>query len=238
MQLLRLNPEGKVIFVGDTHGDLDSSKKIIEEYLKRKNKIVFLGDYVDRGPKSRENINFLLDKRKENPQRIYLLQGNHEGRKWCHGFYSIFWERLNELEKDTYQNIFERMPIAASIGPIIATHAALPEIQNLSEINQIVNGDNRWWNTVWGDFFERGFYEKLGRERPYFLAEDFKRIMGRLNKKVLIRGHDPHAPESLFDGKCVTIFSSKAYERDRTIAIANFNNRKIQSIDDLAIEKF
>ena len=34
MKLLSLKPEGKFIFVGDTHGDLGASIQIIENYSK------------------------------------------------------------------------------------------------------------------------------------------------------------------------------------------------------------
>jgi len=38
------------IFVGDTHGDLETSKRIVEEFLAdEKTILIFLGDYVDRG---------------------------------------------------------------------------------------------------------------------------------------------------------------------------------------------
>jgi hypothetical protein len=50
-KLLQLD-SGKVIFVGDTHGDLEATEKIIHKYLKSENKLVFLGDYVDRGSAS------------------------------------------------------------------------------------------------------------------------------------------------------------------------------------------
>ena len=49
----------KAIFVGDTHGDLEATTTVIDKYLKENNQVVFLGDYVDRGPASRENIDFL-----------------------------------------------------------------------------------------------------------------------------------------------------------------------------------
>src|SRR4030042_17701 len=58
---------GKVVFAGDTHGDFEATEKIIQRYLKPRNKLVFLGDYVDRGPASLENINFLLGQKNENP---------------------------------------------------------------------------------------------------------------------------------------------------------------------------
>jgi len=77
-KLIKLE-SGKVIFVGDTHGDLEATEKIMHKYLKSDNKIVFLGDYVDRGPDSLENINFLLGRKLERPDSLYLLMGNHEG---------------------------------------------------------------------------------------------------------------------------------------------------------------
>jgi len=49
-KLIEIKKAKKIIFVGDTHGDLDASQKVIKDYLKEGNKIVFLGDYVDRGP--------------------------------------------------------------------------------------------------------------------------------------------------------------------------------------------
>ncbi|PJA83945.1 MAG: serine/threonine protein phosphatase, partial [Candidatus Nealsonbacteria bacterium CG_4_9_14_3_um_filter_37_29] len=47
-KLIEIKKAKKVIFVGDTHGDLEASQKIIKDYLKPENKFVFLGDYVDR----------------------------------------------------------------------------------------------------------------------------------------------------------------------------------------------
>jgi len=77
-KLIRLE-SGRAIFIGDTHGDLEATEKIVHKYLKPKNKLVFLGDYVDRGPASLDNINFLLRQKLEHPDSLYLLMGNHEG---------------------------------------------------------------------------------------------------------------------------------------------------------------
>ena len=77
-KLIEIEKTKKVVFVGDTHGDLEASQKVIKDYLKPENKIVFLGDYVDRGPKSKENLDFLLKTKEKYPNQVYLLQGNHE----------------------------------------------------------------------------------------------------------------------------------------------------------------
>ena len=81
--LVKLPKRGKLVVVGDTHGDFDTTRVIIKNFLKKKNHyICFLGDYVDRGPYSKENIDFLLSL-KEKHENLILLSGNHkEIEKW------------------------------------------------------------------------------------------------------------------------------------------------------------
>jgi len=45
--------------------------------------------------------------------------------------------------------------------------------------------------------------------------------MRALRKQVLIRSHDPRAPEWMFGGRCLTLFTSSAYGRDRKIAVVD-----------------
>ncbi|MCK4242425.1 MAG: metallophosphoesterase, partial [Dehalococcoidia bacterium] len=75
--LIRLS-SGRAIFVGDTHGDFDASKRVIASYLTPEDRVIFLGDYVDRGPQSLENINYLLSLKLAYPENVFLLMGNHE----------------------------------------------------------------------------------------------------------------------------------------------------------------
>ena len=110
--LVRLH-SGRAIFVGDTHGDFDASKKVIASYLRPENSVIFLGDYVDRGPQSVENINYLLCLKLAYPENIFLLMGNHEG-------YAIIKEELDELWEEiksknrTPTNLYiEAMQVAA-----------------------------------------------------------------------------------------------------------------------------
>jgi metallophosphoesterase superfamily enzyme len=78
-RLIHLPNTGKAIFVGDTHGDLEASRSILERYLTDNQKVVFLGDYVDRGEASRENIHYLLSMKLQFPEDLIMLMGNHEG---------------------------------------------------------------------------------------------------------------------------------------------------------------
>jgi serine/threonine protein phosphatase 1 len=66
--------------VGDIHGRLDlltSAVDAISRHVDRPAfRVVFLGDYVDRGPDSRGVIDFLMELQREWP--VVCLKGNHE----------------------------------------------------------------------------------------------------------------------------------------------------------------
>ncbi len=99
-RLIELPAKGKVVFVGDTHGDIEASRKVISDYLKPNYRIIFLGDYVDRGIKSKENIDYLLKMRDRNPERLYLLLGNHDACQILGCRPRDFWDSLSKKDVD------------------------------------------------------------------------------------------------------------------------------------------
>jgi predicted phosphodiesterase len=99
-RLIQLPSKGKAVFVGDTHGDLDASQQVIQRYLKKPYHIIFLGDYVDRGDYSEENIQYLLGLKWEHPEEIFLLAGNHEGFMVKEFHPSNFWGSISFEEKE------------------------------------------------------------------------------------------------------------------------------------------
>jgi protein phosphatase len=238
-KLIKIQKAKKVIFVGDTHGDLEASQKVIKDYLKEGNKIVFLGDYVDRGPFSKENLDFLLEQKEKNPDKIFLLQGNHEGHRILKFFPAEFWESLSKEEYQKYSQIVENFPLALVAKDIIALHGALPEIEKLEDFEKIKIGDENWFRICWGDFVNEPGGD-LGLDiftgRPQFGRDYFFKLMERFNKKVLIRSHQPDAPLFMFDDRCLTIFTSSAYKKERTIAILDFQ-KEIKTAKDLEITR-
>ncbi len=72
----------KIFAIGDIHGRFDLLKEISEEIIFRAQKgdtIVVLGDYIDRGPQSKEVIEALMDAKDYfNNQKVVILKGNHE----------------------------------------------------------------------------------------------------------------------------------------------------------------
>lgn len=67
--------------IGDIHGQIAQLKvlyrRISTRPLRPFDKLVFLGDYVDRGENSKAVIEFLLRLKQEHPEVIFL-RGNHE----------------------------------------------------------------------------------------------------------------------------------------------------------------
>jgi len=83
-------PAERVIAVGDVHGDLDRLGAILQkaglldatrQWIGGNATLVQLGDLVDRGPKSRAVLDFLMTLEKDAPKRggtVRLNLGNHE----------------------------------------------------------------------------------------------------------------------------------------------------------------
>lgn len=78
-------PEGMRLYaIGDVHGRLDCLARmhaLIADDIARGRpadwRIIHLGDYVDRGPQSRQVLDFLIDAGARDP-RILALTGNHD----------------------------------------------------------------------------------------------------------------------------------------------------------------
>jgi serine/threonine protein phosphatase 1 len=61
--------------IGDIHGCLEPLKRLLEKVSPgAEDEVVFVGDYIDRGPHSREVVDYLL----RRPYRCVFLLGNHE----------------------------------------------------------------------------------------------------------------------------------------------------------------
>ncbi|OHT00044.1 hypothetical protein TRFO_33324 [Tritrichomonas foetus] len=75
-----LNLTGEFYVIGDLHGNIRDLLRILvaARFQVTDVKLLFLGDYVDRGEFSIEVISLLLAMMIQFPDRVFLLRGNHE----------------------------------------------------------------------------------------------------------------------------------------------------------------
>jgi serine/threonine protein phosphatase 1 len=71
---------GRTFAIGDIHGDAVHLFKLMSclPSLDADDTVVFLGDYVDRGPRSREVVEYVRRLHEQTPAQIVALRGNHE----------------------------------------------------------------------------------------------------------------------------------------------------------------
>ncbi len=66
--------------VGDIHGDAEQLERLLERipYDPQGDELIFLGDYVDRGPDAKRVVEIVMDLVERGGGRTIALRGNHE----------------------------------------------------------------------------------------------------------------------------------------------------------------
>jgi hypothetical protein len=237
-RLIRLPQDQSTVFVGDTHGDIDATERILDRYLAN-HVLVFLGDAVDRGPDSAGNLELILATKLARPTSVYLLMGNHEAWGVAPFSPADFWSGLGARDISDLSEALTHLPFAAyRAGGLLALHGALPELGTLDDFGEIVLGSIAWRDVTWGDFHEgRASEASIAGGRPSFDADVFSRRASRLGVRVVVRSHQPSAPTFLYNDRCVTIFSSSAYgDGTRRIAVLRPGTH-VRSARDLILEE-
>lgn len=118
-------PKTSTIFAwGDIHGSIFSFLRTLQTLidqedlsddftLKQNTFLLFLGDYVDRGINSLEVIATLMQLKIKNPERVFIIRGNHE-TVMINASYGL----LKELEKKISQEAFSHRDLYQRIPAI------------------------------------------------------------------------------------------------------------------------
>jgi serine/threonine protein phosphatase 1 len=71
--------EEKIFVIGDVHGCLEMLKRLVDKiaWNPANDRLIFIGDYIDRGENSKGVIDFILTLKEDSPL-IQCLIGNHE----------------------------------------------------------------------------------------------------------------------------------------------------------------
>jgi serine/threonine protein phosphatase 1 len=108
---------GRSFVIGDIHGDIEALERLLERLPKLDDgdTVVFLGDYVDRGPHPKDVVELVRAYALAGPQHTVTLRGNHED-KWVECFEKPDLPYLVQVGNGcahTYRSFAGSVPLAA-----------------------------------------------------------------------------------------------------------------------------
>ncbi len=134
--------------IGDIHGNLDLLERLLEKLRPdlAQDRLVFMGDYIDRGPRPKGVVDYVL--RLQNlapPGQVVCLKGNHEamflnflqgrdlelflfngGHSTLRDYWGEDWDRLAELVlPPDHRRFFEELRLFYENGDYIFVHGGL-----------------------------------------------------------------------------------------------------------------
>lgn len=233
-EVVLLSDKVTYVFVGDLHGNIDDLKKVLRHFSEDRLrsgdlKLVFLGDYVDRGNNQLEVLITLLELKVEYPESVILLKGNHEGVDVVEPSPHDFPEELISryliseglrIYEAIVDKVFKKLPLAAYLRDhFLALHGGLPTVtfRKAQDLRSYLLGSefkpsrDVIVEVLWNDPIEsndeaypspRGAGMLFGRPITEWVAKTF-------DVKLVVRGHEPCARGYKFNhgNRVITLFS-------------------------------
>ncbi|KAI8098445.1 serine/threonine-protein phosphatase PP-Z [Gilbertella persicaria] len=243
--LLELSPPVKV--VGDTHGQYTDLIRLFEMGgFPPTSNYLFLGDYVDRGKQSLENILLLFCYKIKYPENFFLLRGNHECANVTkvYGFYDECKRRLSPKMWRTFVDVFNTLPIAALVaGKIFCVHGGLsPSLHSMDDIRNIqrptdVPDYGLLNDLLWSDPADiEGDWEDNERGVSYVFGKKIiNEFLSKYDLDLVCRAHMvvEDGYEFFSNRSLVTVFSAPNYcgEFDNFGAIMSVNEELLCSFE-------
>lgn len=125
---IKVAPATDLYLLADRHGDIKSTIAIIKPLLndagqlRNKNmRIIFLGDYVDRGIAGVEVLYYIARLKTANPDQVFMVRGNHEDVSINQRFgftqeISAKFGPVSVQELDLINDFYNTLPVALFIG--------------------------------------------------------------------------------------------------------------------------
>jgi diadenosine tetraphosphatase ApaH/serine/threonine PP2A family protein phosphatase len=231
-RLVKLQPLGEALVIGDLHGDLESlltilnTSSFLQKMTSRKDTtLIFLGDYGDRGAHSTEVYHILMRLKLAFPKQVVILRGNHEGPEDLmaspHNLPLSFQSRFGENWKTVYSKTRELFACLYNALVVderyLMVHGGLSpnieSIQDLANANITHPKNELLENLLWSDPNDQ-VKEVLNSPRgagKLFGKSVTEKVLRKLNVNILIRGHEPckEGFKLNHNGKVLTLFSRK-----------------------------
>lgn len=228
-----LKPQGPLLnfdppcyVVGDIHGDIHDLLRILSEIGDlTKGRIIFLGDYIDRGGFSLEIVLTLFTLLIKFPNNVTLLRGNHEFPN-VYNCTSLSDELMSIYENtslfNVIHNVFIWLPLAALVGgKYLCLHGGIgPEFKKVSDILAIpypvttYEDSKLVANILWSDPCKTimNFLDSTRGLGMLFGQNALSQFLKENNLKMLIRAHQC-VPEGvdIYKDLVLTVFSTSFY---------------------------
>jgi hypothetical protein len=251
--LVKLPTSGfrEAIVFGDSHGDWRSTLEVERRFRSSgvARLLLGLGDYIDRPPRdcaegSVANALHLLALAAEFPDRVFLLQGNHETMRRIPAIPHQTPEEVDALwgpDANRYNRLMgllERGPLAAVLPEgIYAAHAGFPLIGSPAEWAKAFDdvSDDLLAQLVWSEC-------DASRNRrgaaPTWGGRDLERFLRSNGLRIVLRGHDPDITgQPLFDGRCLTLQTTRLYQVFGGVILVRVPlGHPLESLRDVGIE--
>lgn len=217
--LLKVN--GPTVVVGDIHGNLESLVRCLLFFKNRskkdpRTKILFLGDYVDRGKNSVECLETILELKLHNPYNVFILRGNHEDISVS----SVWFGQLADKRDFTKLNsiagnisrIFSNLSAAAvvhdGVSNTFCVHGGISEnliSSGISKIDDIKKGSYNVTNIMVNINSKNKFLYHLlwNRYAADFSEKDILKFFEH-NREItrIVKGHDMQQKGYMFNSVC------------------------------------
>jgi len=226
--LVRIAPQAvrSVAVIGDLHGDMESLVHILKQReVATANRIIFLGDYGDRGEESVEVYYLILTLKvlAGAEERVILLRGNHEGPPDMpvrpHELPLFFTKRYGAQGRGLYEavkELWEFLPYAIVVtGRYLMVHGGVPtamtSLDDIAYAREMHPSSGIFTELLWNDPIEgMGSFNSIrgaGRMFGEDIADNVLRVAG---VKSIIRSHEPcDGVEVRQSGRILTLFSRK-----------------------------
>lgn len=234
--LVEIHELENLAVISDLHGDSYSLFRILDEinyekFLSRpKNKLVFLGDYVDRGSDSVSVIYAVCHLKHAYPDSVVLMRGNHESPAEfpfpSHDLPYRIRERFGNSGRDVYGRLLSMFKLLtlATVVPdrLLLVHGGLPTedavIANFhkaiataqdSHVHSRVLEELLWNDPRRLDGAPGWEPSRRGMGR-HFGSGITRRWLNATNTKAIVRGHEPCQGFRLdHDDTIMTLFSCR-----------------------------